>query len=121
MARYKSKGWRRESLRHSRARKYGRAGGKYANDNWRYPKDVFSDKKSFVGISKSNPEFKKEAKEHPSFSDKQVKQVVIDHNKNKSFYELKKEGIFLPYQGDADKDGVKNIKDCKPLHPKKTR
>jgi hypothetical protein len=95
MARYKPIGWRRESQRHSNARKYGRAGGTYANDNWRYPKDVFSDRKSLVGISKSNPEFKKEAKEHPTFTKGQVKRLVIDHNKNKNFYELKKKKIFL--------------------------
>lgn len=34
-----------------------------------------------------------------------------------SFEKLQKKGVFLKYQGDADKDGVINIKDCKPLNP----
>jgi hypothetical protein len=80
MAKYNNQGWHRQSVRHSDAKRTGRAGGIYANSNWRHPKDVYS-----------------------------------DENKNKSFGELKKKGVFLPYQGDADKDGVKNIKDCKPL------
>ena len=89
----KGKGWHRQSPRHRKARKYGKAGAPYATKtskrmggNWRYPKDVFSDKKSL---------------------------------KNKNFKQLKERGVFLRYQGDSDKDGVKNIKDCKPLDAKR--
>lgn len=35
--------------------------------------------------------------------------------KNKSFKQLQNKGVFLKSQGDTDKDGVVNIKDCKPL------
>ena len=38
--------------------------------------------------------------------------------KNKTFKQLQKKGVFLKYQGDVDSDGVKNIKDCRPLNPK---
>lgn len=46
-------------------------------------------------------------------SDKQRKAVMA----KLSFSQLQKRGVYLKYQGDADKDGVKNIKDCKPLDP----
>jgi len=36
---------------------------------------------------------------------------------NLSFPQLKKKGVFLKYWGDADKDGVPNVKDCRPLNP----
>ena len=36
-----------------------------------------------------------------------------------NFKQLQNKGIFLKYQGDADKDGIANIKDCKPLDPHK--
>jgi hypothetical protein len=39
--------------------------------------------------------------------------------KHMNFRQLQKKGVFLRYQGDADKDGVKNIKDCKPLDKRK--
>ena len=35
MARYSGMGWHNQSIRHSNARKYGRAGGKYSDDNLR--------------------------------------------------------------------------------------
>jgi len=35
--------------------------------------------------------------------------------KGMSFQQLQKQGVFLRYQGDADHDGVVNIRDCKPL------
>lgn len=79
-----------QHTRHVNAARTGRAGGKYSTDaaipkgNWRYPKDIFTNK-----------------------------------DKNKSFKQLKKEGKFLPYWKDTDKDGTLNIKDCKPLNPKK--
>lgn len=89
MGKYKGRsGWHKQTLRHSKAKRTGHAGGKYANSNptgWRYPKDVFSDKK----------------------------------NKNLSFNQLQSKGVFLKYQGDTDKDGTKNIHDCRPLDAKK--
>lgn len=44
---------------------------------------------------------------------------IMRNNKQDSFNELKKKGIFLKFQGDADKDGVVNIKDCRPFDPEK--
>ncbi len=38
---------------------------------------------------------------------------------NMNFKDIQKKGHFLKFQADADKDGVPNIKDCKPLNPKK--
>ncbi len=40
-------------------------------------------------------------------------------DKNSSYQELKRRGIIVNPKGDADKDGVINIKDCKPLDAKK--
>jgi hypothetical protein len=46
MTRYSGKGWHFQHVRHSNAKKYGKAGGKYAgNFGWRYPKNVFIDEK----------------------------------------------------------------------------
>jgi hypothetical protein len=39
--------------------------------------------------------------------------------KKKSYKDLKRSGIILSKNGDADHDGVKNLKDCKPLNAKK--
>lgn len=82
MARAKTngKGWHKDSARHSRARKYGKAGGKYANER-------------IQKILQKNPEYK-----------------------NLTYKQLRNKGIFLRYQSDSDKDGVKNVKDCKPLN-----
>ena len=51
-------------------------------------------------------------------SDKQRKAVMASL-KEKSFKQLQQRGVYLSYQGDKDKDGVVNIKDCKPLDPKR--
>jgi len=81
MAKHNTGGWFNQSLRHSKARKYGKAGGTYST--------------RVETILKNHPEYK-----------------------NLNFKELKGKGIFLKYQADYDKDGVKNVKDCKPLNPK---
>jgi len=39
-------------------------------------------------------------KEHPSY-------------KNMTYKQLQKKGVFLKYKGDADKDGVANVNDCR--------
>ena len=51
-------------------------------------------------------------------SDKQRK-AVMAQLKNSSFKQIQNKGLFLKHQGDADRDGVPNIRDCKPLNPKK--
>jgi hypothetical protein len=80
MAKARIGGWFKQPERHSRARKYGQAGGQYASQR-------------VTTILAKHPEYK-----------------------NLSFKQLKGKGIFLKYQSDADRDGVKNIKDCKPLN-----
>ena len=46
MTKYSGSGWHFQHVRHSNAKKYGKAGGKYAgNFGWRYPKNVFIDEK----------------------------------------------------------------------------
>lgn len=54
------------------------------------------------------------------YASQRVTTILAKHPeyKNLSFQQLKGKGIFLKYQSDADRDGVKNIKDCKPLNPK---
>lgn len=44
---------------------------------------------------------------------------IIRNNKNATMAELNKKGIFLVPNKDADKDGVVNIKDCRPFDPKR--
>jgi len=44
---------------------------------------------------------------------------ITPANKNLKFGELKKRGIYLSYHGDKDKDGVANVKDCRPLNKKR--
>jgi len=102
----KGKGWHLQSQRHSRARKYGRAGGTYSKEIAKI------ESKARVRGHITNSEQRR----IDELSDKQI----MAHNlKNKSFGELKKEGVFLKYQGDADKDGTPNIRDCKPLDAKR--
>lgn len=38
--------------------------------------------------------------------------------KNLTFKELRNKGVFLRYKSDSDKDGTKNINDCRPLNKK---
>jgi len=51
MARYNNSGWHRQSVRHSKARKYGKAGGRYANErtNW------YATRKEYHDIGHSLP------------------------------------------------------------------
>ena len=44
--------------------------------------------------------------------------VCVDKNKNKTYNQLRNRGIKLKPYADNDKDGVINMKDCKPLNPK---
>jgi len=55
MAQYKGMGWHRQSIRHSNARKYGRAGGKYKGQFYAlFPKAPFSPEKKPVIIQSKN-------------------------------------------------------------------
>jgi hypothetical protein len=54
------------------------------------------------------------------YSSARIQKIVSKHPeyKNLTFKQLQKKGVFLKYQSDADKDGVKNVKDCRPLNKK---
>ena len=100
-----TKGWYRESERHARAAR----GERTVKDN---PGRVMahSSKSSKVQEAMSgqplSPRLQKEVKEDPSL-------------KTKTFKQIQKKGVFLKFQGDADKDGVVNVKDCEPLNKDK--
>lgn len=47
------------------------------------------------------------------------KGINPDEIRNENFKQLAKKGIYLKYQEDKDKDGVKNVNDCKPLNSSK--
>jgi len=53
------------------------------------------------------------------FKNSRQRKAVMAKLKNSSFKQIQRKGMFLRYQGDADKDGVVNIKDCRPLDPKR--
>lgn len=114
MARAKThgSGWHKESLRHRQAAKYGKAqfGALTGMTKDTQPKkygdmQVTSINKKATKMQYESPRIKELVKEHPEY-------------KNKTFKQLQKKGIYLKYQGDADKDGVKNINDCRPLNTK---
>ena len=54
------------------------------------------------------------------YSSARIKALVSKHPEYKdlSFKQLKNKGVFLKYQKDSDGDGVKNVKDCRPLNKK---
>ena len=72
----KGSGWHKEGTRHSRAKKYGTAGGNY----------------------------------HVPTRSKKLRKLT--------YSQLKKKGVKLSANGDADHDGVRNSKDCRPFNPK---
>lgn len=69
-------GWHYDSLRHSNARRFGKA----------------TPSNHIKTLINTHPEYK-----------------------NLTFKKLQHRGVFLKYQSDADKDGVKNVHDCRPL------
>jgi len=73
----KGSGWHKEGTRHSRAKKFGTAGGQY----------------------------------HVPTRSKKLRKLT--------YSQLKKKGVKLSANGDADHDGVKNRRDCRPFNPKK--
>jgi len=50
-----------------------------------------------------------------------LQQAIMEDPKlmDSTFKQIQNKRVFLKYQDDADKDGVKNVKDCRPLDPKK--
>jgi phage-related minor tail protein len=69
-------GWHYESLRHSHARRFGKA----------------TPSNRIKTLINQHPEYKK-----------------------LTFKQLQHRGVYLKYQGDSDKDGIKNVHDCRPL------
>ena len=53
------------------------------------------------------------------FKSNTQRKAVMASLMNKSFDDLKRSGVKLKPIGDADRDGVKNKLDCKPLDPKR--
>lgn len=105
----KGQGWHKDSLRHSRARKTGTAGGIY--------KYQLVDRKTGAILKEQQEPFTNS--KINLFKGMGYKPKVLTRDtKNMTFKQLQKKGVFLKYQGDADGDGVKNIKDCRPLNPK---
>jgi hypothetical protein len=94
-ARTAGSGWHKQSVRHSNARKFGKAGGKYASiegkDFW---KDLNDKQRAVI---RGNPLY---------FADMNNKVRRITDPRT-----------ILKYKGDYDADGVKDAKDCKPLDP----
>ena len=94
-------GWHKQSLRHSRARKYGKAGGTYLTILTK--EDLYTIKQN----QKDYIKFKKELiKKNPTLTNKKIDELL---QKNPT----------LLWQLDTDKDGTPDIIDCEPLNPKK--
>ena len=101
MTKYSGRGWYRQSIRHSNARKYGRAGGKYS-DNWRYPKDLFSNKRNNDLTSQDQrniKNFHKIAKKHHLTN---VYIVIPDHQRIRGVFDENTEEIALPHDSPDD-------------------
>lgn len=97
----KGMGWHRETVRHSRARRTGRAGGTYLTAITK--EDLHTMKQNKRDYDK----FKKELiKKNPSLTNKKIDKLLM---KNPSKL----------WKLDSDKDGTADIKDCQPLNPKK--
>ena len=54
-----------------------------------------------------------------AFKNHMQRKAVMAKLMNKNYSQLKKSGIKLNKNMDTDKDGVKNIRDCKPLDPRR--
>jgi hypothetical protein len=54
------------------------------------------------------------------YQSERIRKIINKHPeyKNLTFEQLRGKGIFLKYKTDNDKDGVKNIHDCRPLNHK---
>jgi len=51
------------------------------------------------------------------FKNSKQRKAVMARLKNSNYSQIRKQGIYITKQGDADKDGIKNYKDCKPFDP----
>jgi hypothetical protein len=80
---------------------------RYNSKGWHFQTDRHSRAKltGHAGGNYASERIKKILRKHPEY-------------KNLTFKQLNKKGVFLKYQSDSDKDGVANIKDCRPLNKK---
>lgn len=101
MARYSGKGWHRQSIRHSRARKYGKAGGRYANKRILHYGKIEEPETIFFNSHKIKI-MKAETNEPAKFK------FTID-GYYVGFGETKKEAL------NNAKEGIKDIDDIHPL------
>ena len=53
------------------------------------------------------------------FKSNAQRKAVMASLKDKNFRQIQKRGVFLRKQGDIDRDGIVNIKDCRPLDKNK--
>lgn len=83
MTRYSGSGWHRQSLRHSNARKYGRAGGKYL---------TLQDKRNIQ-------EFRKLAKENHLYH---TCLIIPDKQRIRGVYDESTDKIALPHNSPED-------------------
>lgn len=122
----KGTGWHGQSLRHSRAKSTGRAGGNYENNHLTIEQtfvpsgrgnnpdagnlDLKYKIKEWGYIFSTQKEAEKYASEHIE------KNGIILSKKDLTYSQLKKSGIKLNPNSDSDGDGVKNKDDCRPLN-----
>ena len=116
MAKYNGMGWHNQSIRHSNARKYGKAGGKYASSIFQRmtPREMTLVSEFRMGVI--HPTYSKEQYEKmlkkAGYNDKQIKGMMKKWGYEDILW-TKKE------LKDADKDGVPDKYDCEPHNPKK--
>jgi len=99
MAKYNGSGWHKQSIRHSKARKYGRAGGKYAG---------YSEQKGY--LKGRHREF---LKENPKFTRLDMMYKWEDINQDYTEYQMA--GLIQEIQNEYQDEGyidekLRNIK-----------
>ena len=114
MAQYNSRGWHFQSIRHSNARKYGKAGGLYKTRRMGY---IVSSSKIPQGkfcytISDAQKEMEKQMKSGAS-------QSGISEVSEQYIIKGKPLKMIIQKLPDADKDGVPDKMDCEPKNPHK--
>jgi len=116
MAKYNNSGWHRQSIRHSRARKYGKAGGKYSSTQFGIltPKGEVTKSMSINLSEVKSPD--PLAYSYGFFQGKTGQSISKDKDLAPEYIRGYKEG---KKQKDTDKDGVPDKYDCQPNNPKK--